>query len=251
MKKNLWIIPVVLLAVVGLLLVTNKNEKKEVKGKIYYIPLGDSIAEGVNEEGIVGKGYADFIYEYLVKENRLDFYTKRFAKSGYTIDDVKNDIVNDKMVEINGEKVYIQNALSNANLITLTVGANDFIKNLDFTNYTSKLENMEETKKELDEILKKNEELIDLIMTYNNKQIIVTGYFNPFPGIRDNWEEINELVEYYNNSLENICLRKEIDYVNLFKLFYRDTKSLPNSANIHPSEYGYKLIADEMIKIIK
>jgi lysophospholipase L1-like esterase len=251
MKKNLWIIPIVLLAVLGLFLISNNNNKKEAKSKIYYIALGDSIAEGVNEDGNVGRGYADFIYEYLVKEDRLDFYTKKFAKSGYTTEDLKNDIENSKMVEVNGEKVYLQNALANANLITLTIGANNFIKNLDLTNYTSKLENMDETKKELDEILKKNEELIDLIMTYNNKQIIVTGYFNPFPGVRDNWEQINELVEYYNHALENICLQREIEYVDLFVLFYRDTQSLPNSANIHPSEYGYKLIADEMIKIIK
>lgn len=251
MKKDFWIVPVILLAIVGLIIVTNKVEKKEKKSPIYYIALGDSVAEGVNQDSIVGKGYADFIYDYLIKEDRLKFYTKKFAKSGYTIDDVKNDIENNKSVEIDGQTLYIQDALRDADLITLTVGANDFIKNLDFTNYTSKLDNMDETKRELDEILAKNAELIDLIKTYSDKQIVVTGYYNPFPNIEDRWEQISELVEYYDDALHNICLQKEVEYFDLYLILYRDKRALPNSLNIHPSEYGYKLIADEMVKIIK
>lgn len=251
MKKNLWIIPVLLLAVVGVILFTNKNEKKEPKSKIYYLPLGDSVAEGMNEEGLIGKGYADFIKEYLEDEDRLTFYTKKFTKSGYTTENLKNDIESNKKVIVDGKEVYLQDALRDADLITLTIGANDFIHNLDLTNYTSKFENMDETKKEIDEVLTKVEDLIKIIRSYNNKQLIVTGYYNPFPNLQDHWEDLSELVEYYNNALENICLQNEVDYSNLFLILYRDTKALPNPYNIHPSQYGYELIAKELTKIIK
>ena len=251
MKKNLWIIPVIILAVIGLFLIFNKNSKKDSNDKIYYLALGDSVAEGINEEGLVGKGYADFIKEYLDDEGRLKFYTKRFAKSGYTIDDLKNDIENNSMIEVNGKKIYIQDALKEADLITLTIGANDLIHGLDLNNYTTKLAYLDETKKELDAILEKLEGLIELIRQYNDKQLLVTGYYNPFPNLEDHWEELSELVEYFNFGVENICLRSEIKYVDLFHILYRDSKALPNQYNIHPSQYGYELIAKEMIKIIK
>ena len=50
--------------------------------------------------------------------------------------------------------------------------------------------------KVIDEVLAKVEELIKIIRSYNNRQLIVTGYYNPFPNLQDHWEDLSELVEY-------------------------------------------------------
>ena len=42
------------------------NIFKENNNKIYYIALGDSIAEGMNPYGNIGYSYSDYIKDYLV-----------------------------------------------------------------------------------------------------------------------------------------------------------------------------------------
>ena len=88
MKKHLK--PLVLIIALGIVFATYKlflNEKE----KLTYIALGDSVAEGMNSYLQVDYGYTDYIKDYLKRNNRLSFYTKAFAKSGYTTNDLNLD----------------------------------------------------------------------------------------------------------------------------------------------------------------
>ena len=125
MKKHIKLVVffLSLLIVFGTYKIFSKN-----MSKLKYIALGDSIAEGMNSYGVIDYGYSDYISDYLNKNNRLDFYTKKFSKSGYTTRDVINDIENNKSVTINNKKVYLKEILRESNLVTLTIGANNFIK---------------------------------------------------------------------------------------------------------------------------
>lgn len=147
MKKHIKLI-IFIASLLTIFLIYKGFEYKQ--DKIFYIALGDSVAEGMNSYGAIGYGYTDYVSEYLDKNDRLDFYIKGFAKSGYTIENVKNDIDNNKTIEVDGKKVNIKEALRESDLVTISIGANDFIKGLTITNVYSKIENLKQSKKEID-----------------------------------------------------------------------------------------------------
>lgn len=246
MKKYIKL-SVLLLSIVLVFVIHNALKKKSEK--YIYIPLGDSIAEGMDAYFVVDYGYPDYIKDYLDKNNRLSFYTKKFSKSGYETKDVKNDIENNKVVEVDGKKIYLKEILRESDLVTLTIGANDFIHIINFKDIEGSL-NVESAKKKADEIAKRIEELIILIKQYAKKQIIVTGYFNPYPRNIEYKETITELVKYFNNLIEEVCEEQEVNYVDIYDLISNE-KALPNPGNIHPSKYGYELIANKIIKSIE
>ena len=84
----------------------------------------------MNSYGIVDYGYPDYINDYLKEKNKLAFYTKEFSKSGYTIEDVKNDIDKNKVINVDNKKVYLKEALRESDIVTLTIGINDFLRKL-------------------------------------------------------------------------------------------------------------------------
>ena len=87
MKKVISII-----VIVSIIMCTACIYKKFENNKIYYLALGDSLAAGRDSYGNYGNGYADYINEYLIENEKLDFYTRKFAKSGYEVNDLINDI---------------------------------------------------------------------------------------------------------------------------------------------------------------
>ena len=62
--------------------------------KIYYLSLGDSLAAGQTPYKTIDLSYSDYVSEYLKDKNKLKFYTKKFAKSGYRSVDLLNDLKN-------------------------------------------------------------------------------------------------------------------------------------------------------------
>jgi lysophospholipase L1-like esterase len=248
MKKN--IIITVLLAIV-LLSLGFMLTKKENKKKINYIALGDSIAEGMDPYFNIIDGYTNYIRDYLDDTHQLGFYTKAFAKSSYRTMDLRYDIKTNKSVEIDGDTIYIQKALQESNLVTLTIGANDFIRTLTLDNIKEKLTDTESSMKEADEIALRIKELILLIREYAKGDIIVTGYYNPFPRLNENKEEIEDMIKYFNHKIEEVCQELNVEYVDIFDLLKDNKEALPNPFNIHPNEIGYKLIAQRVIEKIE
>lgn len=227
------------------------NSFKGNTTKINYIALGDSVAEGMNSYGNVGYGYPDYISDYLKKANRLSFYTKGFSKSGYTTDDVRNDIENNKTIIVDNKKINIKEALRESDLVTISIGANDFIKDLSLADFYTKFNNIAQSKKEIDDIGLKVKDLIVLIKGYAKNQIILVSYYNPLPRMSTLKSDIDELVKYSNNIYQDICDELDITCVNIFADFDGNEDFLPNPLDIHPNIDGYKEIASEIIKKIE
>ena len=247
MKKHLKIL-VFITSIVIVFFIYKSFEHKQ--GKINYIALGDSVAEGMNPYGNVGYGYPDYISDYLKNNDQLSFYTKGFTKSGYTTENVKNDIENNKTITVDGSKISIKEALRESDLVTISIGANDFIKGLSLSNFSEKLENIKNSKKEIDQIGMKVRDLVTLIKGYAKNQIILVGYYNPLPRLTTIKTEIDELIKYSNNIYEDICDDLDIVCVNIFDIFDENEKLLPNPLDIHPNIEGYEKIADEIIRKI-
>ena len=103
--KKYYKLLVFLLSLVIIFVTYNKFFKESKK--ITYIALGDSIAEGMNSYSQIDYGYSDYIKDYLEENNRLSFYTKGFSKSGYTTENLKNDIEDNKDIQVNGKNIKI------------------------------------------------------------------------------------------------------------------------------------------------
>lgn len=248
MKKYFKIIVFVLaLLIVNFIysLFLNQNSK------YIYIPLGDSIAEGMTPYHVVDYGYTDYIADYLKKENKLSFYTKKFTKSGYTINDVKNDINDNKAIMLDNKKYYLKEVLRESDIVTITIGANDLMKGMSIDDIPVKLLNIKEIKQDIDKISIELKDLLILVEKYAKNQIIVTGYFNPLPNIIKYKEQIDELVKYYNNLVEDICDELNIKYVDIFNILEKNKDVFSNPLDIHPNKKGYEFISKEIMKSIE
>ena len=216
--------------------------------KLIYIALGDSIAEGMTPNHSIEYGYPDYIADYLKDDDHLSFYTKKYAKSGYKIDNLKIDIEQNKTIEVDGKKYHLKEILRESDIVTITIGANDFISDVSINNISSKLSSTKKAKKEIDNITKNYRELLELVKKYAKNKIIVTGYFNPLPSLTNSKGKIDEIVKYSNNLVEELCDELDIIYVDVFDVLDQNPSSFSNNLDIHPNKNGYQLIAKEIIK---
>ena len=229
---------------------TYKVFSKEAN-KISYIALGDSVAAGRDSYGTEGYGYTDYIKDYLDDKGQLSFYTKAFSKSGYTTEDIINEIEGNYTTKVDDKTIYLKEALRESDLVTLQIGANNFIHGLTLTNLEEKLNDIPILKKSADEIILEVEKVIVLVKKYAKEQIIVIGYYNPLPRFTTYKEQIDEVVKYFNNKLEELCEEYDVDYVDIFDIFDNNEELLPNPFDIHPNVEGYKTIANKLIKYIE
>ena len=208
--------------------------------KVYYLALGDSIAVGVNANGISEYGYSDYIKTYLENRELLETYIDQFAVSGYRSIDLKRDIEDNKKIIINDKTITLKNALIKADLVTLSIGANDFFYYLN-ANYS-------DVYGHINECLNDIESLFKLIREYCKEDIIVVGYYTPFKE-HEKLETMDMIVKFANKKLEELCNEYEFQFVDIFDLF-KENNYLTNPNDIHPSVEGYEAMSKEIIKVI-
>jgi len=86
----------------------------------------------MNEVGVIGLGYTDFIAQALQQDGFLTSFNKGFAMSGYTTKNVLADLQNDVAKTVTGfgyteEQAKLRASIKEAEIITLTAGANDLL----------------------------------------------------------------------------------------------------------------------------
>lgn len=219
-------------------------------GKINYIALGDSLAAGQYPYGNYDYGYTDYINDYFKENESMGLYVKEFAKSGYKIENIIADIDNNKKIVKNGTSINIKSALRESDLVTLSIGANDLKEGITINNLDKKIENTEALKNKVDNICSDLERLIKLIKKYAKRDIIIIGYYNPFPYLTTYKNEIDIIVKYSNERIKKISKSNGCRYIDIFDVFDRNTEYLPNPFDIHPNNYGYKAIFERIERFL-
>jgi len=216
-----------------------------------YVALGDSLAHGMNEVGMIGLGYADFVAQALQQDGFITSYNKGFAYSGYTTKNVLEDIQNDVEKPVTGfgyknDKVKLRPSIKEAEIITLTAGANDLIPILKESQTTGI--NAAAMLKASQGAIKNIAAILEEIKKLNpNAQIYVMGYYNSFPYYSEDLQkQFKMLLTVMNTTIKTTVENAGAIFVPTYDIVAKDVPSyLPNPENIHLSEAGYLAVANE------
>ena len=230
--------------------------------KVDYLALGDSLAAGINDQNVLTDGYADYLADELEKMGVLQSFNKGFAYPGFKTTNILSDLAADitkpivsevtdgKPVE--KESIAISEAIKEAELITLSVGANDVLANLTrnadgtFTFDTVQvLASLEETAKNVAAI-------VTTIKTINpNAKVVVMGYYNPFPTVTTMKFQLDYLVNSLDTAIAKVVTGLGATFVDVKADIEKNAASyLPNPNNIHLSAAGYQAVAAAMVKVL-
>ncbi|MFJ7669576.1 S-layer homology domain-containing protein [Lysinibacillus sp. NPDC097195] len=223
-----------------------------------YVALGDSLAHGMNEMGIIGLGYTDFVAQALQQDGLLTSYNKGFAYSGYTTKNILADLQADVEKPVTGfgytsNSTKLRASIKEAELITLTAGANDLLPILKDTattgiNSATILKASQEAIKNIAAILAEIKKLNPQV------QIYVMGYYNSFPYYNEDLQtQFKMLLAIMNASIKTTAEKAGAVFVPTLDVVAKDVANyLPNPENIHLSEAGYLAVANEaFLPIIK
>lgn len=214
--------------------------------KLNYVSLGDSVAAGQNPYGQLGYGYTDYLKDYLLSNKKLKDYVN-FAVSGYKTTDVIKDINNNHEITVNNRARNIREALRESNLVTISIGANDFLSGITLNNLD--LNNVDTYLKKIDTVSINIDETLKLVREYAKQDVIVVGYYNPFPILYNkDSSQIDNLFYYADRKYIEICNKYDIKYLSVYDLFKNNSNFLSNPFDIHPNNDGYKSISELLVK---
>lgn len=221
MKKIIFTI-ILFLSCYLIYTLTNNNN-------LNYVTLGDSLSKGVTPYFANGYGYSNYIVDYLKKNNQLNSYNDDFTSIDYRITDLIN------LININYEtnNQTINQAIHSADIITISVGMQELyykINTNDTNIYTY-----------IDKMLEDTEELFTLIRKNNNKKIYMLGYYNTKNTNQD-------LFNYANIKLKEICQKNKITYIDTQSIFYKNTTYFENPNSFNPNLQGYYKIYEKIIE---
>lgn len=207
--------------------------KKDLK----IVAIGDSLTQGVGDETESG-GYVG-ILNHTFEDNNLKIKIENYGKKGNRTDQLLKRLENEE----------IASSISKADLVFITIGANDIMKVVksNFTNL--KLEPFE--KERLDYI----ERLTAIFSKINemnpDTKIYLIGFYNPFELYFGDIEELGLIMNSWNETGKAVTEEYEnVDYIPVADLFSQSTIELLADDYFHPNTSGYKLMAKRVIEYV-
>lgn len=131
--------------------------------EINIVALGDGLALGMTPYNIKGYSYNDYLKEEYKNNHKLNKYYE-FASTGKTVKELIYEIKDNKTINISNEKIEIQRAINEANILTINIGMDELSED----KITSSI--IKEYKEDI-------EELLSMIKMLNNKKVIVLGLY--------------------------------------------------------------------------
>ncbi|WP_156290150.1 GDSL-type esterase/lipase family protein [Oceanobacillus salinisoli] len=201
------------------------------------VAIGDSLTQGVgdstNQNGYIG------ILERTINANGEVAQFENFGKRGLRSVQLLNRLDDEE----------VSSAIQEANIILITIGANDImqvakenIMNLSLHDFIEERVNFENN---LREVIAKLKDL--------NKEanIYLVGFYNPFEKYFQDIEELNMIVETYNSTSESIADENEkVTFIPTVDLFKDEDINLFADDNFHPNYQGYHRIAERVLNYI-
>lgn len=209
--------------------------------KIYYLSLGDSLSLGKNPYNVLDYGYSDYIKDYLEEKELLETYADGLNREDKRIIDIINDIKNNEKVLVDNKEKTLQHVLIKADLITLSIGANDLLSNVKINQDF----NINDLYNKFDQLLNDYDELFKLLKEYCKEDIILIGLYNNI-----NNQNLDKFFNYSNIKLKDLCNKYNIKFIEISNEF-KNNNYFPNNKNLFPNKDGYIYIGKEIVKLIE
>ncbi len=207
------------------------------KGKINYLILGDSVALGKGAE--IGAGYGLYVREELERE-RLHVELDNQGISGQTSAELRQMI----------QKPELEQRIRTADLITITIGGNDLLKSaLDQENWWLALSEFTSIQAQYNENMGA---ILNHLRSLNDTApILVTTLYNPISTEEIYYPLTEKLLRKWNAGMRKISSQfPEVTVIEVASLL-QTAKEDWLADEIHPNEYGYRLIAKQIVEQIR
>ncbi|WP_449354969.1 SGNH/GDSL hydrolase family protein [Virgibacillus natechei] len=200
----------------------------------HIVAVGDSLTQGVGSSNDQG-GYIEILERTINAEDQLvsiDNFGVRGDRSDQLLERLDNP--------------EVSSALEDADIVLITIGANDIMKVVreNFANLT--IEEFKEERINYEETL--NQVFTRLRNINPNSDIYLLGFYNPFEQYFQDIEELGMIVESWNKTGSDIAEEDEaITFIPTVDLFDDADIDLFADDNFHPNDFGYHRMARRVL----
>ncbi|MFC0560591.1 SGNH/GDSL hydrolase family protein [Halalkalibacter alkalisediminis] len=201
------------------------------------VAIGDSLTQGIGDETENG-GYVG-ILNHTFEDHNLKLTVENFGKRGNRTDQLLKRLDQEEIVS----------SIKEADIILITIGANDIMKVVQnhFTNLT--IEPFQEEKvgyiERLTGIFNKMNQLNP------DTQIFLIGFYNPFERYFSEIEQLEMIVDDWNDAAKSVTEEfSNVYYIPTKDLFINSDLELLADDHFHPNTSGYKLVATRVLEYL-
>lgn len=237
MKKN----SIIALSVFVMFMYLPIQASALVNGPVSYIALGDSLAAGQTPNREIDTGYSDLIAQEIARNQPLAFYSKALAFPGYTTAQVLERVQSEEAKPL----------LQNANLITVSAGANDLLRLIQVDGASGSIA-FQQIPADYS-LNKARENMVKLIAELKkrapNAQVYVMGYYFAYPHVRES-QKIGtaKQLDKLNEILARVSKEAGVQFVSVDAAFGDKAKDkIPNPLDVHPNAEGYRAMANQFL----
>lgn len=201
------------------------------------VSIGDSLTQGVGDETESG-GYVG-ILNHTFEDQNMNISIENFGKRGNRTDQLLKRLENEEIVS----------AIKDADIVLITIGANDIMKVVR-SNYTNL--NIEPFQEEKISYVERLTAIFHKINELNpDTQIYMIGFYNPFERYFGDIEQLDMILSDWNQAGELVTEEFEnVYYIPTEDLFSNSTTNLLADDNFHPNTSGYKLMAKRVLEYL-
>ncbi|MGT2960486.1 SGNH/GDSL hydrolase family protein [Streptococcus caballi] len=236
---------------------TKKDFLAKKTKQLNYVAIGDSLTEGIGDSTNQG-GFVPLLSQSLTQSYDYKVSYKNYGIAGNTSQQILTRIKKQKTIQQN---------LSKADVMTLTVGGNDVMAVIrkKLTNLT-----VSSFKKPESTYQKKLRQIIDLARRDQpDLPIYILGIYNPFYLNFPDMTEMQDIINNWNDATQTVTKEyKRVYFVPINDLLYRgidgqegivqtsgDQTTVVNDAlftgdHFHPNNTGYQIMSDAVMEKI-
>lgn len=210
-------------------------EKPTFLKRLHIVAIGDSITRGVGDET------KKFGYVGILKE-KLNTINQIVTIDNHGVTGNRSDQLLDRL-----DKPEVIEDIKRSDTVFITIGANDILKifkenfiNLDLDQFSD----------EQDEYRKRITDILDRIKHINNDtSIYLIGFYNPFKTFFADIDEVDFIVDYWNNIGYEVTTQFDnVYYIPTKDLYNGPATTYLSEDNFHLNHNGYQKMASRILE---